>query len=171
MGIDIRTASTPDSALIRTLGVRIFTETFASANTAENMRAYLESSFSREKVAAEVADPASMHLIAEVDGVAAGYARLRSGAGPAEVGGQRPVELVRLYVDAVHHGGGVGAALMEASLGAAVVAGHDVMYLGVWENNPRAIAFYTKWGFERVGEQVFVLGDDEQTDWLMRRYV
>jgi ribosomal protein S18 acetylase RimI-like enzyme len=63
----------------------------------------------------------------------------------------------------------VAAALMQACLDQARKAEHDVVYLGVWEHNPRAIAFYRKWGFEKVGEHVFLLGDDEQTDWLMLR--
>lgn len=171
MAITIRTATLADSALIRELGVRIFTDTFGPANTPENMEAYLEVAFAAERVLEEVADPASLHLVAEADGEAAGYARLRAGAGSTEVGGERPIELVRLYVERARHGGGVAAALMKASIDHARHAGHDVMYLGVWEHNPRAIAFYRKWGFEKVGEHVFLLGEDEQADWLMRRPV
>ncbi len=171
MTITIRAAAAADSELIRELGVRIFTDTFGPANTPENMRAYLETAFSPERVRAEVTDPASTHLIAEADGTAVGYARLRAGDGPPEVAAARPVELVRLYVERAHQGSGVAAALMRACLDHARDAGHDVMYLGVWEHNPRAIAFYRKWGFERFGEHSFLLGDDEQTDWLMRRGV
>jgi len=171
VAITIRTATAADSELIRELGVRIFTDTFGRANTPENMRAYLDIAFSPERVRAEVADPASTHLIAEADGTAVGYARLRAGDGPPEGAAERPVELVRLYVERAHQGSGVAAALMQACLDHARDAGHDVMYLGVWEHNPRAVAFYRKWSFEKFGEHSFMLGDDAQTDWLRLRGV
>ena len=171
MTITIRTSTAVDSDPIRELGVRIFTDTFGSANTPANMRAYPETAFSPERIREEIADPASTHLIAEGDGTAVGYARLRAGGARPEAAAERPVELVRLYVDRTHQGSGVAAALMQACLDHALDTGHDVMYLGVWEHNPRAVAFYRKWGFEKFGEHSFMLGDDEQTDWLMRRAV
>jgi ribosomal protein S18 acetylase RimI-like enzyme len=171
MPITIRTATAADSELIRELGVRIFADTFGPANTPANMRAYLGSAFSLARVREEIEDPASVHLIAEADGMAVGYARLHAGDAPSAVADERSVELVRLYVERAHHGRGVAAALMRASLDHARDAGYDVMYLGVWQHNPRAVAFYSKWGFERFGEHTFMLGEDEQTDWLMRRGV
>jgi ribosomal protein S18 acetylase RimI-like enzyme len=171
VSVKIHPATAEDAALIRELGLRIFTETFGPANRAENMRAYLATAYSPERVREEVADPASIHLIAEVEGTAAGYARLHAGEVAAPVAGERPVELVRLYVERAHHGSGVAVALMQACLDHARDGGHDVMYLGVWEHNARAIAFYRKWAFEKVGEHAFMLGDDEQTDWVMSRAV
>jgi ribosomal protein S18 acetylase RimI-like enzyme len=167
----IRIATIADSDLIRDLGIRIFSETFGPLNTPENMRAYLDEAFSPERVRAEISDPGSTHFVAESDGAAAGYARLRAGDAPPGTSGEQPVELVRLYVDRAHHGSGVAAALTQACLSHARDGGHDVVYLGVWEHNPRAVAFYRKWGFEQFGEHAFMLGDDEQTDWLMRRDV
>ena len=171
MDFTIRTATVPDSDLIRELGIRVFTDTFGPDNTPENMRAYLETAYSPERVSDEIADLASVHLIADVDGTAVAYARLHAGDAPPEVRAERPVELVRLYVEHTHHGAGVAAALMQGCLDRARAAGNDFMYLGVWEHNPRAIAFYRKWGFEKVGGHPFMLGEDLQTDWLMSRRV
>ena len=83
--------------------------------------------------------------------------------------GPAPLELKRLYVAAAWHGRGVAQALMDAALMAARTCGARTLWLGVWERNPRAAAFYAKHGFRRVGEHTFVLGEDVQTDWLLAR--
>ena len=82
-----------------------------------------------------------------------------------------PVELQRLYVDRTAMGRGVGAALMRATLDAARSAGYRTLWLGVWERNARAISFYERWQFETVGDHVFRLGSDHQTDLIMARRV
>lgn len=169
--LSIRHASVDDAPLVAELGARIFAETFAPSNRAEDIRRYVAEAFSVERVRTELADPSSLTLIAEVAGAAAGYARLFGGEAPEQVSGPAPVELVRLYVDSAFHGTGVGARLMQACLDAARELGYDTMYFGVWEHNPRAQAFYRKWGFERCGEHAFQLGDETQTDWLMARRI
>ena len=118
-----------------------------------------------------MADPASTFLIAEVDGVAAGYARLHAGEPAEGIEGGRPIELVRLYAFREWHGRGIGEALMRACLNAAREAGYETIWLGVWEKNARALAFYRKWDFRAVGEHVFQLGSDAQTDILMERAI
>jgi GNAT superfamily N-acetyltransferase len=136
------------------------------------MAAYLADAFSPAQQAAELADPRGTFLIAETDEInkiAAGYAMIRSGDVPLEVAGDKPIELVRLYVSRESLGSGVGAALMRACIGEATKRGHKTLWLGVWENNPRARAFYLKWNFREVGTHVFMLGDDPQTDILMER--
>ncbi len=153
------------------LGARTFSETFAADNTPEDMAAYLAESFSLARQTAELADPASTFLIAEVGGLAAGYAQLHAGEPAEGVGGAKPVELVRLYVSREWLGRGVGEAWMRACLDEARQAGHETIWLGVWERNGRALAFYRKWGFRAVGEHVFQLGSDPQRDILMERAV
>ncbi len=96
---------------------------------------------------------------------------LRSGNAPGSVNGRKPIELVRLYVSRESLGSGVGAALMQACIDDAQHGGYDTLWLGVWENNTRAQAFYRKWHFVQVGTHVFQLGDDPQTDFLMQRSV
>ena len=119
--------------------------------------------------AAELAEPASTFFIAEVGGRGAGYAKLHAGEPPEGVEGAQPVELVRLYVLREWLGRGVGEALMRACVEEAQRAGHGTIWLGVWERNGRAQAFYRKWDFHVVGEHVFQLGSDPQRDILMER--
>lgn len=169
--IKIRYGTAADNTLLAELGTQTFYDTFAADNTPENMAAYLAASFSPEKQAAELADPSSVFLIAEVEGLVAGYARLKEGQPPAGISGLRPIELVRIYACRAWLGQGVGAALMQACLDEAGRRGCDTLWLGVWEQNPRARAFYRKWGFVEVGQQIFQLGDDPQRDLLMQRSI
>jgi GNAT superfamily N-acetyltransferase len=169
--ITIRYATTIDNGLLAELGARTFYDSFAVDNTAENMAAYLAASFSPEKQADELTEPDSVFLLAEVERQVVGYARMREGIPPACIKGQRPIEIVRFYAVKEWIGHGVGAALMEACLNEAGKRGCDMIWLDVWERNPRGIAFYRKWGFEEVGRQTFKLGDDLQDDVLMGRYL
>ncbi len=100
-----------------------------------------------------------------------GYAMLRSGNALSDVTGNKPIELVRLYVSRESLGSGVGAALMEACIAEAKRRGYKTLWLGVWEHNRRALAFYRKWNFHEVGTHVFQLGNDPQTDILMQRSI
>jgi GNAT superfamily N-acetyltransferase len=169
--ITIRYATTADAALLAELGTTTFYETFAADNTPENMAAYLAASFSPEKQTAELADPTSLFLIAQIEDMTVGYARLKEGQAPAAITGLRPIELVRIYSRKEWIGQGVGAALMQACLDEAEKRGCDTIWLGVWEHNLRGQAFYRKWGFAEMGTYIFQLGDDPQTDLLMQRPV
>jgi GNAT superfamily N-acetyltransferase len=167
----VRYATLADNVLLAKIGAQTFADTFAADNTPEDMRAYLAASFSPEKQASELADPNSRFLLVEEGSQTAGYARLYFGPAPAVVGGQKPMEIVRFYACRAWIGKGVGPFLMQACLNEAESAGCNVIWLDVWEKNPRAIAFYRKWGFEQVGTQAFQLGDDIQNDWLMAQSV
>jgi ribosomal protein S18 acetylase RimI-like enzyme len=167
----IRRASADDADLLTELGARTFSESFASDNTPEDMAAYIAASFNHAQQTAELADSASTFLIAEVIGRAAGYAKLHAGNPPDGVEGASPIELVRLYVSSEWLGQGIGKALMQACVDEAQHAGHETIWLGVWERNARAQAFYRKWNFRAVGEHVFQLGSDSQRDILMQRMV
>jgi ribosomal protein S18 acetylase RimI-like enzyme len=169
--INIRTANPADNILLAELGRRTFFDSFGRDNTPEDMAAYLAASFSPQKQAEELADPRSRFLLAEVDGAAVGYARLRLDEPPAAITGRKPVEIVRFYAVQEWIGRGVGSALMSACLTQAGEMGCDTIWLDVWEHNPRAISFYRKWGFSVVGMQNFQLGSDLQHDLLMQRNV
>lgn len=169
--VAIRRANPGDAGLLADLGARTFSETFSTENTPEDMAAYLASSFNLTRQAAELADTASTFFIAEVGGSAAGYAKLHAGEPEEGIEGAKPVELVRLYVLREWLGRGVGEALMRACVEEAHRAGHETIWLGVWERNERAQAFYRKWDFRAVGKHVFQLGSDRQTDILMERAV
>ena len=157
--------------MLAEVGARTFFEAFAAENTPDDMAAYLATAFNPAQLVVELANSAALFLIADVAGGAVGYAKLYAGAPWAGIEGAKPVELVRLYVSQDWLGRGVGAALMRACLEAARQAEHETIWLGVWERNERAQAFYRKWNFRAVGTHVFHLGSDPQTDILMERAV
>jgi len=165
--ISLRHASLQDAGLLADLGAKTFIQTYSESNPFENLEAYVRDSFSPEKQAAEINDPANLFLIAEIEGQVFGYAHLASGSHPPQPAGTKPVELVRIYLLPEFIGKGLGSGLMQACLQEARAKDHDILWLGVWEHNPRAIAFYEKWGFKQIGTQQFTLGADLQSDWIM----
>jgi hydroxymethylpyrimidine pyrophosphatase-like HAD family hydrolase/GNAT superfamily N-acetyltransferase len=169
--LTVRCAGADDAGRLAEIGAETFADTFAADNTPGNMAAYLAEQFGPQIQARELADPQTVFLIAESGGDAAGYARLKFGAAPDSIPGKKPVEIVRFYARKAWIGKGVGSQLMLASLAEAERAGCDTVWLDVWERNPRAIAFYRKWGFRESGTQAFRLGEDVQHDLLMARPV
>ena len=169
----VRTATPVDAEPLAALAQRTFRDTFGDDNSTDDMEAYVRDAFSLDRVRTELADDVNTFLLAFKDGEEQpeGYAKLRTGTTDPSVTGPNPVELQRLYVDRSAMGHGIGAALMRASLDAARSAGHRTLWLGVWERNARAISFYERWQFETVGDHVFRLGSDHQTDLIMARVV
>jgi GNAT superfamily N-acetyltransferase len=135
------------------------------------MDRYVTEHFGLSHQEAELRDPGMTTLVVEVEGRAAGYVQLARRAPPPVVTGSAPLEVLRFYVDRPWHGQGVAQTLMAATLEAARAAGARTLWLGVWGQNPRAIAFYRKSGFEEVGTQTFVLGTDRQSDFVFARPV
>jgi len=169
--VAVRPASIQDAGLLAALGARTFIETYAAYNTSEDMTAYVAGSFTAERQANELVDPAYRYLIADVSERVVGYALLRTGGVPACVSGPRPIELARFYVERAWQGLGVAQALMAAALTEAERMGARTLWLGVWERNARAIRFYERHGLRRVGIQTFRLGQDLQVDNVMTRPV
>jgi len=169
----IRTATPADADALAALAERTFRDTFAKDNSADDMEAYVRDSFSLDRIRAELADDVNIFLLAFVDGAEqpAGYAKLRTGTTDPSVTGPNPVELQRLYVERSAIGHGIGGALMQASLVTARASGHRTLWLGVWERNAPAISFYERWKFKTVGDHMFRLGSNDQTDFIMARPV
>lgn len=165
----IRPALAADLESLLDIATRSFQEAFAPTNTPENMQAYMSTAFTPAQFRRELEDPRSTFLLAELAGRTVGYAKLLRGEVPACVTEPAAIELSRLYVDQSVLGAGIGAALLQHCFTLARNTGHRAIFLGVWEHNPRAQAFYRKWGFARVGEHLFQMGDDPQTDWWMMR--
>ena len=170
----IRPATPADARALSAFGAATFRDAFGDANRPDDMARYLADSFSPSRQAAEIADPTGLVLLAEdtpVDGGAEliGYAHLVGGPPSPGVVGAAPLELKRFYVARAWHGRGVAQRLLDAVLDGARARGAGTLWLGVWERNPRAVAFYEKHGFRRVGEHTFRLGDDAQVDWLLAR--
>ena len=168
--VAIRGATVDDAGALAEFGARTFFETFAKDNTAEDMRLHLESAWAPALQRAEILDPEFDTLLAcDAAGRLAGFAQLRAGHTPAGIATVQPVELLRFYVDQPWQGQGVAGLLMQAVQDQARTRGARELWLGVWERNERAQAFYRKYGFRKVGSQIFVVGTDPQTDHVMLR--
>ena len=167
--IQIRLASAKDAALVADMSRRTFYDSFAAQNTPEDIALYMETQFARESLMAEVGTPDNIFLLAYLDEQPVGYARLLAHEAPPEMGEGPALEIVRIYAEQTAIGKGVGKALMQYTLDLARENGKRWVWLGVWEHNLRAIAFYTKWGFEKFGDHPFIVGSDTQTDWWMRK--
>lgn len=154
--------------LLQQIGRQTFSETFSAGNTEENMSKYLEEGFSKEKLAAELADPNALFYFAWLDQKVVGYLKLNFGASQTELKDDKAVEIERIYVVKEFHGKRVGQLLYEKALEVAREAKASWVWLGVWEENPRAISFYKKNGFVEFDKHIFKLGDDEQTDLMMK---
>jgi len=167
--VDIRLAGVADAATIADMSRRTFYDSFGAQNTPEDIALYMDTQFTREQLMAEVGQPGNIFLLAYMDDQPMGYARLMEHAPPPELGEGAALEVVRIYAEKAAIGKGVGRALMQYALDLAREKDKKWVWLGVWEHNHRAIAFYTKWGFEKFGDHPFVVGSDIQTDWWMRR--
>ena len=165
----IRRATVADAAALAEFGARTFFETFAADNTAEDMRLHLESAWHPDLQRAEILDAGLDTLLACAGGQIAGFAQLRPAQPPAGIAASNPVELKRFYVDKPWQGQGLARQLMEAVERQARAHAARELWLGVWERNERAQAFYRKCGFHKVGTQIFVVGTDPQTDHVMLR--
>lgn len=168
--IRIRHANGDDAKLLTDLSYTTFWDAFADhpKNGPDDLAQYMREAFNLEQIAAELVDPNSIFLIAEIEGKTAGYAKLIIGTTEDGITAMRPIELSRLYSHQEFLGRGVGQGLMDRCFEIARSRGHDVMWLGVWEYNPRAQRFYERNGFRPVGRHVFQLGTDPQTDLLMQ---
>jgi len=166
-----RRAVSEDAERLLEFAARTFYEAFASTNTPENLQAYMATAFALPQFKAELNDPRAIFLLAEIEGHLSGYAKLQANEAPECVTGNAPIELVRFYIDKPWHGSGLASALMDRCLAEARQTGFKTIYLGVWEKNFRAHAFYRKWDFVHVGGHTFQMGDDSQLDWWMIRPV
>ncbi len=153
--------------MLAEFAARTFRETFSAQNTAHDMELFLSRTYGPERQADELRDPAMTTLLAEEAGTLVAFAQLREGPAPPRVPGRRPLEVQRFYVDRPWHGRGLAQALMGRILDHARDRRADVVWLGVWEHNARARAFYGKLGFRDVGSQPFLLGTSHQTDRVM----
>lgn len=164
----IRDVTPAQAAQLAEFGARTFYESFAADNTVDDMRAHLESAWSPEKQLAELRNPdIDTFVIADDAGRWLGFAQLRANKVSEGVPTQGSIELWRFYVDKPFHGKGIAGALMDGAKDRARRRGATSLWLGVWERNERAKAFYARHGFSQVGRQVFVVGSDPQTDHVM----
>lgn len=167
--IKIRYADANDLKLIKNVSWQTFFDTFYQHNTKENMELFLKNNFSEEAVIQELNAKANTFMMAYLHKQLVGYAKLSEEKQPPELTSPKHIEIARLYAAKEKIGSGVGKALMNECLEKGRQKGKEVIWLGVWEHNQKAIQFYRRWGFEKFSEQTFMLGNDKQNDWLMKK--
>lgn len=150
------------------IGRQTFYETFSAVNSEENMAVYLNESFATEKLIAELKNENSLFYFALLDNYVIGYLKLNFGAAQTEMKDANALEIERIYVLKDFHGKRVGQLLYNKAMQIAKEINADYIWLGVWEKNFRAMNFYQKNGFAEFDKHIFRLGDDEQTDIMMK---
>ena len=168
----LRRCAPVDAANLATLGARLFVQAYGAAHPEPDVRAHVTLTFDRARLAAELATPQVIVYVAEDSNrEPLGYAHLRESGGPVPAGvdGRKMFEIVRFYVDAAWHGRGVADVLMAACVREASDRGGDTLWLDVWQEAVRPIAFYRRQGFHIVGTVPFAIGGRTDTDYIMVR--
>ncbi len=166
--ITIRSVTLKDIEPLQNIGRQTFAETFAAHNTEEDMQLYLTENFSTEKLTAELANNNAQFYFATLDNEVIGYLKVNFGASQTELKDESAIEIERIYVRKDFHGKGAGQLLYEKALQIAKQVKATYVWIGVWEDNQRAIRFYKKNGFIPFDKHIFRLGKDEQTDIMMK---
>ncbi len=166
---EIRYATMVDAETLTELSVTTFQQAFAGSSKQENLDDYILTALNPAQLALELQDSNATFCFAELNQQVVGYFKLIEAEVPECVSDSHAIELSRLYVREEFIANKIGAALMQKALEQARAKGYQTIFLGVWEHNTRAQAFYHKWGFKRVGEHIFQMGDDPQIDWWMER--
>ncbi len=168
VNIHIKKVTLNDINQLQKIGKQTFYETFSEGNTEENMTKYLEEEFSIEKLTTEISDNNAEFYFATLDEKVIGYLKLNSGQSQTEIQDDKALEIERIYVLKDFHGKNIGQILYNKAIYVAKQKNADYVWLGVWEENLRAINFYMKNGFVEFDKHVFKLGNDEQTDIMMK---
>ena len=167
--IQITRADINDLHVVQQLASTTFYESFAAMNTAADMNKYLAENFTTEKISTELNDPFSEWYIAQIDQTPVGYLKINFGSAQTEMKDMNALEIERIYVLKAFHGNKIGQQLFDKAVDIAKTRNASYLWLGVWEHNQSALAFYTKNGLVPFDKHLFMLGDDRQTDILMKR--
>lgn len=166
--IHLRKATDTDLISLQNIGKLTFSETFSSDNSEENLKTYLETAFATEKVKIELSDKNSEFYFAEFNNEIIGYLKVNFGDSQTEIKSEKALEIERIYVLKEFHGKKVGQILYEKAIKLEKERKVDFVWLGVWEENLRAIRFYEKNGFTVFDKHLFKLGNEEQIDMMMK---
>jgi ribosomal protein S18 acetylase RimI-like enzyme len=135
------------------------------------MDQYITEKCSDEKMKEELQDSDNLFYFARLNDEIVGYIKLRTSVFPIELGTKNCIEIERIYVSSKFHGKKIGAQLMEFCVQFAKENNYTILWLAVWEHNLKAFDFYKKWGFEKFSEHVFILGQDKQNDFLLKKEI
>lgn len=160
-----------DLPLLQEISKKTFFDSFAVMNTAENMKFHLDHHFTAEKLRTEILNPGSKFYFALFRGTIAGYLKMNTGHAQTVLPNDEGVEIERIYVDGAFKGKGIGKVFVSKVIDVATKLHAKYIWLGVWEHNAPAIRFYEKNGFRKFSRHLFRLGDDDQTDLLLKKYM
>lgn len=166
--LEIRKATQKDTKLLLNIGRQTFFEKFTENNSEENMLQYAAESYTFEKILSEVNNPNSQFYLATINDQTAGYLKINFGEAQTELQDPQALELERIYVLKEFQGKKIGQLLFEKTLELAKKAAVNYVWLGVWEENKSAIKFYEKNGLKAFSKHIFMLGNDPQTDIMMK---
>ena len=166
--IEIKKVTINDIDKLQEISRQTFSETFSSKNTEEDMNIYLDEGLSNDRLTMELNDNNAEFYFAKLDNNVIGYLKLNFGQSQTELQDGNGIEIERIYVLKDYHGKRIGQLLYNQAIKIARQKNVNYVWLGVWEENPRAIKFYKKNGFVEFDKHVFKLGNDEQTDIMMK---
>ena len=168
MKLHLRPCSITDLEVLINLGRRTFIEAFEKDNKPEDFKIYLDSAFREETLYKELQDINSAYYFIYMGSSLVGYIKLNENEAQSDINDINSIELERIYVLAEFQGHGIGEWVLRQVISIAKVKNRSYVWLGVWEHNPKAIKFYQRLGFYKFGTHPYFIGNDEQTDWLMR---
>jgi len=171
MQIKIEFVKINEVQILSDISSSCFYNTFYKQNTKEDMKLFLEKSFNINIMLQEIMDQNNYFFFAKSEDEIIGYIKLSDAEMPANLKECNALEIARIYVVKEKIGSGIGKSLMDFAISFAQQMNKLIIWLGVWEHNKRAINFYHKYGFEKFGEHIFMVGYDAQTDWLMKKQV
>ncbi|MCP2034497.1 ribosomal protein S18 acetylase RimI-like enzyme [Planomicrobium sp. HSC-17F08] len=165
----IKKCTLDDVVELQAVSKETFTETFQEQNSLEHLNAYLERAYNLEQLKRELANPSSHFYFVLYDQQVAGYLKINTGDAQSEEMGEESLEVERIYVKKAFQKHGLGKQLLNKAMEMALELNKSKIWLGVWEENDNAIAFYQKKGFVQTGAHSFFMGDDEQIDLIMTK--
>lgn len=169
MTIHIKQCSLEDLQQLQDISYETFDETFREQNSPENMKAYLEKAFNVKQLEKELSNPSSQFYFVYFNNEVAGYLKMNTNEAQTEEMGNDSLEVERIYIKSEFQKHGLGKYLLNKAIEFAIEGNKTKIWLGVWEKNENAIAFYKRMGFVQTGAHSFYMGDEEQTDFIMTK--
>jgi ribosomal protein S18 acetylase RimI-like enzyme len=169
MTVKIKKCTREDVQLLQNISIETFNDTFKDQNSAESMKAYLERAFHSKQLEKELSNISSQFYFIYYNEELAGYLKVNMNDAQSEKIGDESLEIERIYIRYKFQGKGLGKYLLNKSVEIAIGQNKKLIWLGVWEKNENAMAFYKRMGFVQTGAHTFYMGDEEQIDFVMTK--
>ncbi|MCY8519831.1 GNAT family N-acetyltransferase [Bacillus atrophaeus] len=169
MSVRLKKCSHEDLKILKEISIETFNDTFKDQNSPENMKAYLESAFQSNQLEKELSNISSQFFFIYFNDEVAGYLKVNTNEAQSEKMGDESLEIERIYIKNTFQKHGLGKHLFNKAVEIALDCNLKKIWLGVWEKNKNAIAFYERMGFVQTGAHSFYMGDEEQIDFIMTK--